>query len=52
MVDMMFFLGLFIGAFIGIFLMSALTVGKISDQDSCDDYEAEKLRFKMYGRQK
>ncbi len=45
----MFFLGMFIGGILGVFLISILTVGKISDCESHEEYLRKQLEFRMHG---
>lgn len=46
---MMFLLGMFIGGIVGLFIISALTVGKISDCESHEEYLRKKLEFRIHG---
>ena len=47
---MMFFLGAFVGGVLGLFIISALTVGKISDCKNHEEYLRRKLEFRMRGK--
>ena len=46
---MIFLLGMFIGGILGVFLISILTVGKISDCESHEEYLRRKLEFRLHG---
>ena len=46
---MIFLLGLFAGSVLGMFVISILTVGKISDCESHEEYLRKKLEFRLHG---
>ena len=49
---MIFLLGLFAGGVLGLFLSAILTVGKLSECESHEEYLRKKLEFRLHGGEK